>query len=128
MTSAFAWPRFVLLPSILLVALSGVAEAAPIYLNDLNITVALGSSMPANPFENQTTAISLANYSLSRISRLPPFGCLRDATRARPTMPNSTDPDQNCKEFDCSAAWKIRLSSNDELMSVYKSERIRQLG
>lgn len=35
--------------------------AFAIYLNDQNITVALGSSMAAEPFQNQTTAISLAN-------------------------------------------------------------------
>ncbi len=32
-----------------------------IYLNDQNILVALGSSMSAEPFQNQTTAVSLAN-------------------------------------------------------------------
>ncbi len=31
-----------------------------IYLNDQNILVALGSSMSAEPFQNQTTAVSLA--------------------------------------------------------------------
>lgn len=40
---------------------SGAAHAAPIYLNDQNISVALGSGMAAEPFANQTTAISLAN-------------------------------------------------------------------
>ena len=45
----------------LLGVVSGVANADTIYLNDQNITVSLGSSMAAEPFENQTTAISLAN-------------------------------------------------------------------
>jgi len=37
------------------------AQAAPIYLNFQNISVALGASMAAEPFANQTTATSLAN-------------------------------------------------------------------
>ncbi|HYC56660.1 MAG TPA: myxococcus cysteine-rich repeat containing protein [Candidatus Binatia bacterium] len=37
------------------------AHAAPAYLNDQNMTVALGESMAAEPFANQTTAVSLAN-------------------------------------------------------------------
>ncbi len=45
----------------LLGIVSGVANADPIYLNDQNIAVSLGSSMAAEPFANQTTAISLAN-------------------------------------------------------------------
>ena len=40
---------------------SASANAAPIYLNSSNISVALGPSMAAEPFANQTTAISLAN-------------------------------------------------------------------
>lgn len=43
----------------LLGSISSAANA--VYLNDQNITVSLGSSMAAEPFQNQTTAISLAN-------------------------------------------------------------------
>lgn len=41
--------------------IGAASEAAPIYLNSSNIAVGLGSSMAPEPFENQTTAISLAN-------------------------------------------------------------------
>ena len=44
-----------------LLFMGATSDAAPIYLNSSNITVALGPSMAAEPFENQTTAISLAN-------------------------------------------------------------------
>ncbi len=47
--------------AVLLGGVSSVANANPIYLNDQNITVSLGTSMAAEPFANQTTAISLAN-------------------------------------------------------------------
>ncbi|MEX0759566.1 MAG: PEP-CTERM sorting domain-containing protein [Tistlia sp.] len=39
----------------------GSAQAAPIYLNDANISVALGASMSPEPFANRTTAASLAS-------------------------------------------------------------------
>jgi len=39
----------------------GKVEAAPIYLNSSNITVALGPGMAAEPFANRTTAASLAS-------------------------------------------------------------------
>ncbi len=51
----------VLSAAVLLGVVSGVANAIPIYLNDQNITVSLGSGMAAEPFANQTTAIALAN-------------------------------------------------------------------
>jgi hypothetical protein len=41
--------------------IGAASEAAPIYLNSSNITVSLGPTMASEPFENQTTAISLAN-------------------------------------------------------------------
>ena len=37
------------------------ASAAPVYLNDTNITVSLGASMAAEPFVNTTTAQALSN-------------------------------------------------------------------
>ena len=40
---------------------SATSLAAPVYLNSSNISVALGASMSAEPFANQTTATSLAN-------------------------------------------------------------------
>lgn len=44
-----------------LALVAGSAQAAPIYLNDQNITVALGASMAPEPFANRTTAASLAS-------------------------------------------------------------------
>jgi hypothetical protein len=41
--------------------ISAASDAAPIYLNSSNITVTLGASMAPEPFQNQTTAISLVN-------------------------------------------------------------------
>lgn len=41
--------------------LAGTAGAAPIYLNDANITVALGASMAAEPFSNRSASDSLAS-------------------------------------------------------------------
>jgi hypothetical protein len=41
--------------------MSHSAQAVPVYLNNSNITVALGSSMAAEPFANLSTALSLAN-------------------------------------------------------------------
>ncbi len=41
--------------------LAGAAEAAPIYLNSANISVALGPGMAAEPFANRTAAASLAS-------------------------------------------------------------------
>jgi hypothetical protein len=45
--------------SVFLVA--GSAQAAPVYLNFSNISVALGPTMAAEPFANRTTAASLAS-------------------------------------------------------------------
>ena len=41
--------------------IGAASEAAPIYLNSSNITVSLGPTMAPEPFENLTTAVSLAN-------------------------------------------------------------------
>ena len=41
--------------------ISNVSNAAPIYLNDQNISVSLGSSMDAEPFANRSTADSLSS-------------------------------------------------------------------
>ncbi len=46
---------------IFLISFVSVVNAAPIYLNEQNISVALGSSMSAEPFANRTTAASLAS-------------------------------------------------------------------
>lgn len=44
-----------------MVAAPAVGHAASVYLNDQNMTVALGPGMPANPFANRGTAESLAS-------------------------------------------------------------------
>lgn len=44
-----------------LAILPRVAEAVPVFLNDQNMTVALGASMAAEPFANRTAAASLAS-------------------------------------------------------------------
>ena len=49
------------LVALILSAVSLAANAAPVYLNFQNITVALGASMAAEPFANRTTADSLAS-------------------------------------------------------------------
>ena len=43
------------------ITLAAGAASAQVYLNDANITVALGASMPPEPFQNRTTAASLAS-------------------------------------------------------------------
>jgi len=60
MIKALVRLRFLCAAAVLGIA-SGTAHAGTIYLNDQNISVALGSGMAAEPFANQTTAISLAN-------------------------------------------------------------------
>lgn len=50
-----------LLTSLLLLTAGFAGNAQAIYLNDSNISVALGSSMAAEPFANRTTAASLAS-------------------------------------------------------------------
>jgi len=50
-----------LLFAALLLALASTTASAQIYLNDTNISVALGPSMAAEPFANRTAAEALAS-------------------------------------------------------------------
>lgn len=61
MKSLRVWARHVGLAALTAVTAGGSAAAAPVYLNDTNITVALGPGMAAEPFANRTTAASLAS-------------------------------------------------------------------
>ena len=49
------------IPMALSVGFSDLANAATVYLNNQNISVALGSSMVAEPFANRSAASSLAS-------------------------------------------------------------------
>ncbi len=54
--------KFLLFSSAMVLGcISNVSNAAPIYLNDQNISVSLGSSMDAEPFANRSTVDSLAS-------------------------------------------------------------------
>lgn len=58
---------------VLVVSTCASMHAAPVYLNDANITVSLGSSMPPEPFQNRTTAQSLASVIDASSASAPEF-------------------------------------------------------
>ena len=61
MKSLGLWARCLGFAALAVVTAAGSAAAAPVYLNSTNISVALGPGMAAEPFQNRTTAASLAS-------------------------------------------------------------------